>query len=113
MMRIWRRNPPGALAQTLSNARHWPMTRGFLNMSEEEFEAALRAEGASDKLVETELAEFRQLKAQVKGHEQTATRRKRRQDKKVPEELDPYVQAEIRRIAGVAADDVLKEIEEE
>ena len=103
-----RRSPPGALAQELSNPRRWPMMKGFLNLSPDEFEEALRAEGASERLIQQEVTVLRSLQAEKQGRSKSVDHRRR--SRKAPEELDPYVEAEIRRTAGIASEEVLDEL---
>ena len=111
MFSAWRRNPPGALAQTLSNGRLWPKMKTFMNLSDDEFADALRAEGCSDKYIEQEVQVFRLLRAQrAQSTEQATERRERRRNRPVKEAMDPYVEAEIRRLAGAASDDILKDM---
>ena len=108
----WRRHPPGALAQTLSNPKTWPMSKGFMGMSVDEFEEKLRSEGASERLILQEVEQFRLMKAARGGNRshQVKERKERRKKRPVMEAMDPYVEAEIRRSAGVAADEVLEDL---
>ena len=100
--------PAGALAQSLSNPRSWPMTRSFMHLDESEYEDLLRSEGASEHLIREELKQFRALKEKFQS--KPRTNKQRRQEQPVAEHLDPFVEAEIRRIASVAADDVIKDM---
>ena len=72
---------------------------GFLNLTEEEFEAEMREAGASEHMIQNELATFRILK---KEHDaisvNAAERRKRNKDRDLEDDsLSPYLEAEARR----------------
>ena len=111
VMQTWRRSPPGALAQQLSSGRMWPMSKSFMNLSEDEFADALKAEGCSDKYIAQEVKIFRELKAsRGRAQETVQERRATRRTRPVTESMDPFVEAEIRRTAGVAADEVLESL---
>ena len=112
VMPTWRRNPPGALAQTLANRRHWPMTASFMALEDDEFVEMMKVEGASDRMIADELEKFRELKGKKKQTTNLAKqRRQARRERSAPEAMDPYVEAEIRRLGGVVADDILREMQ--
>ena len=114
----WRHNPIGAGLTLLRDRAQRQLAgygQGILKLSEEEFEEALRAGNASEVMIEKELREFRQLKAATEAPVKTvADRRRERRERAVQDpDMQRYVDAEIRRVSGIAADEVLESIEEE
>ncbi len=86
----------------------------IINMDEEEYLESLRKARASDHMIEQERKLFRLMREQFPDPvEETRRRKAERRSRLVEdEELDPYVKAEIRRISGIAADEVLETLKE-
>ena len=105
MQREWRREPPGKGYEatvinrpTINAAR---FRQDFLEIEEEEFVAAMRQDGASEHMIEQELVLWRPLKAQ----REERLKSKKRKVKEVSQELEPYVEAEARRLAKGVPDE--------
>ena len=115
---MWQRTPTGAgLEASKERQRRQQqgqssrfLNRAFLNLTVREYEQVLRAEGVSEKMLAAEVETFRQLK---EARDKPAKDRRRseeiRQRRQVDQSLDPYVEAEIRRQAGVVSDEILQE----
>ena len=100
--------PTKSVAQELTFPRNNMPQSSFMNLEVDEFANQLRAAGASEHLIEVEIAQFKILKEQQNsGVSQVKDKRRKRA---VPEALDPYVEAEIRRTGSVAADSILDEL---
>ena len=114
---LWHRIPPGRVMQGILARRQMmspvKFRRDLLSLSEAEFEELLRAERVSDKMVQAELVKFRELKAMHDAKALIQERRQRRLDRDIGEDLDVYVEAEIRRIAGSEADAIIQEMRDE
>ena len=112
-----RRLPPGVALQAIMKRR--PAQRGgriLRSVSEldpVEYGEQLRVEGASERFIAKELATLREMQAQDNvGITALEERRKQRRNRQLEDEtLDPYVEAEVRRTAGVVAEDVLKSMQ--
>ena len=88
-----------------------PSMGNFSQLTLNEYKEYLQAEGCSEHMIKNELVDFRNFietrDASKKDRDvRLASRRKRSLDR----DLDPYVEAEIRRIAGVSAPEVLENI---
>ncbi len=119
-MQQWRRTPPGKAIQSLLARRNAgqmgqpvKFRQDLLSLEVDEFEDLLRAERMSSKMVERELAIFRNLKEAHDVKTKIRERRSARAKRHIGEELDEYAEAELRRTLGVAADDIIKEMQEE
>ena len=120
MVQQWRRTPPGKALQALVARRNAGQMgrpvrfrQDLLSLEVDEFEDLLRAERMSSKMVERELAVFRELKAQQDVKTKVRERRAARAKRYIGEELSEYAEAELRRTLGVAAGDIIKEMREE
>ena len=117
-VRSWRRDPIGAGLRVMS-ARHKsstdiPMNFDLANMEPDEYEDRLRAEGASENMIAKEVAMFKELKAeQLQPEIELKKKLEQRRQRAVDSSLDAYVQAEIRRIGGVVADELIQDLENE
>ena len=79
-----------------------------LGVTPDEYEDALRSEGVTEGMIQAELETLKM----IQRHRQEQCRElssRKRPAREVRGELSPYVEAEIRRLAGVAADDVLQD----
>ena len=102
----WRRDPVGAGLKILGSRNKRALLQtlmrpGLMNLEVDEFEDLLRSSGCSEKMIEQEVRDFRQVKeSQYKAEESLEGRISRRRQRQLDsEELNPYVQAELRRLA--------------
>ena len=113
----WRRDPIGAGLSIMGHRNKRAlaifMTRpDLMELSLHDFEDALRADGCSEAMIKREVAEFKKLKDQQSNPAMEIAKRReaRRQEQVENVELSPYVEAEIRRSAGIVAEDVIEEL---
>ena len=109
----WRRDPIGAAMSIYGNRRKKGtyVRPVFLGLELDQFEEQLRACGASEKMIQQELLEFKRLKQEAALPGQEVERRMAARKKRpVPHDLDEYVEAEIRREAGVVAEEILDDL---
>lgn len=122
MVQQWRRTPPGKALQALE-ARRQSQAGGqpgqsvkfrndLMSLDVDEFEELLMAERMSQKMRNREIEIFKALKEQRDVKKKIAERKLSRANRQIDEGLDEYVEAELRRTLGVAADDVIKEMKE-
>ena len=109
----WRRDPIGAGLKILGHrnkralAQHMTRTNLFA-LEVDEFEDQLRSSGASEKMIAQEVEEFRKHKAEMEEPRKALKKKSEERKKRAVQHLDEYVEAEIRRVSGVVADEVLE-----
>ena len=115
--RTWRRTPSGAGVEAVSrrhvNGSLQDVRTDVMSLDVEEYAQYLREAGCSEKMIQREVLQLSRLQAEH-DLKMTESRRKRRHgarmEVEVDSSLDAFVQAEVRRTAGVAADDVLEDL---
>lgn len=84
------------------------------SMDPDEYGEMLRAEGASEKMIKRDVKQLREIqKAAAERRAMLEDSVTRERQVSVPAELDEYAEAEIRRTAGVAAEDVIEGLRDE
>ena len=109
---LGRRQAPGAgmrLLQERQRRADGGKPANVLAMLLDEYEDGLRAAGASEAYIAKEVAVLKQLQREHK-EARDKVKGSRRRRREVTEELNPYLEAEIRRTAGVVADEVLESL---
>lgn len=115
-MMPWRRDPVGAgmkfLAQRQRRAlTQPPVNRSITQLSPSDYEDMLREAGASEAMIVKEIRDFKEIKAlEIDSKQDISKRKEARRKRQLSNELDPYVEADIRRIAGVVSDEVIETI---
>ena len=88
-----------------------PMATFFQLNSKCNMKNNLRAEGCSDHMLKNELEDLRSFIAtREAGKKERDFRIEARRKRSLDRDLDPYVEAEIRKIAGVSSIEVLDDI---
>ena len=88
---------------------------GMFELEIDEFEDALRVAGLSEKAIKKEIKAFKEIKNERRQRRVSMQDRiSARRSRKVKDEaLSPYVEAEIRRLGGVTASELLDEMNKE
>lgn len=119
-VKSWRRDPIGAGLRVLSHRKRSAQIQmlsrvDIMDMEPDQYEDKLRSEGASEKMIAQEVAEFKKLRAEREIPEKELREKMdaRRNRVMTEESLTPYIEAEIRRVSGISADEIIEEIRNE
>ena len=109
----WRRDPIGAGLRFINQRRTRTQAASTIDVagvSLDEYEDGLRAAHASEHMIAKEVKEFKALKAEyMASRKELSSKREQRRKRAVDRGLSKYVDAEIRRSAGVVADEIIED----